>query len=93
MISAVSNQGNLHFILGRDGFNQQRLTKFPERLIMDIHRKVYIILDHLEVHHGAPVADWLEHHKDRIRLFFFPSCSPKYNPDEYMNDLKQAAVS
>ena len=94
MISAISNQGKLHFMFSHESINQQKLIEFLERLIKDIPRKVYIILDNLRVHHGMLVAEWIELHKDQIRLFFLPSYSPEYNPDEYLNnDLKHTIGS
>ena len=94
MISAISNQGKLHFMFSQESINQQKLIEFLERLLKDIHRKVYIILDNLKVHHGTLVAEWVDLHKDQIRLFFLPSYSPEYNPDEYLNnDLKQTIGS
>ena len=94
MISAISNQGKLHFMFSQESVNQQKLIEFLDRLIKDIHRKVYIILDNLKVHHGSLVAEWVELHKEQIRLFFLPSYSPEYNPDEYLNnDLKQSIGS
>ena len=70
MISAISNQGKLHFMFSQESMNQQKLIEFLERLLKDIPCKVYIILDNLKVHHGKLVEDWIEEHKDRIRLFF-----------------------
>ena len=94
MISAISNQGKLHFMFSQESINQQKLIEFLERLIKDLHRKIYMILDNLKVHHGKLVADWVVEHKDQIRLFFLPSYSPEYNPDEYLNnDLKQTIGS
>ena len=52
-------------------------------------RKVYLILDNLRVHHSKAVTEWVEGHKEQISLFYLPSYSPEYNPDEYLNnDLK-----
>ena len=94
MISAISNQGKLHFVFSQESINQQKLIEFLERLIKDLHRKIYMILDNLKVHHGKLVADWVVEHKDQIRIFFLPSYSPEYNPDEYLNnDLKQTIGS
>ena len=94
MISAISDQGKLHFMFSQESINQQKLIEFLERLLKDIHRKVYIILDNLRVHHGKTVAEWAEAHEDQIRLFFLPSYSPEYNPDEYLNNnLKQSIGS
>ena len=28
---------------------------------------------------------WVEKHKDEIEVFYLPSYSPQYNPDEYLN--------
>jgi transposase len=94
MISAISNQGKLYFMFSQESINQQKLIEFLERLLKDIQRKVYIILDNLKVHHGIIVAEWVEEHKNHICLFFLPSYSPEYNPDEYLNnDLKQSIGS
>ena len=49
----------------------------------------YLILDNLKVHHNKKVSEWVEQHKNQIRLFHLPPYSPEYNPDEYLNnDLK-----
>ena len=94
MVSAISNQGKVHFMFSRESINQQKVIEFLEKLLKDVHRKVYMVLDNLKVHHGKIVAEWLEANKDRIRLFFLPSYSPEYNPDEYLNnDLKQTIGS
>ena len=94
MISAISNQGKVHFMFSQESINQQKLIEFLEKLLKDVHRKIYMILDNLKVHHGKIVAEWLEANKDRICLFFLPSYSPEYNPDEYLNnDLKQTIGS
>ena len=92
MISAISNQGKLHFLLYSEAINSERLIGFMEALIKTAKgRKVYIILDNLRVHHSRQVSQWIENHKDEIALFYLPPYSPEYNPDEYLNnDLKQS---
>ena len=64
MISAISSQGKVRFMIYQDTMNQQRLIRFMERLIRASERKVFLILDNLKVHHGKIVAAWLEKHKD-----------------------------
>ena len=100
MISAISNQGKLHFLLYSDAINSERLISFMEAIIKtSANKKVYLILDNLRVHHSKAVSEWVEKHSGQIRLFFLPPYSPEYNPDEYLNnDLKhnigsQAAVN
>ena len=95
MISAISNQGGLHFLLYSEAINSERLIGFMQALIKTSNgRKVYFILDNLKVHHSNLVSQWVNAHKDEIALFHLPPYSPEYNPDEYLNnDLKQTIGS
>lgn len=85
MISAITNQGHVRFMVYEEKMNQQLLLDFLRRLIAVSNRKVFLILDNLRVHHGKIVAAWLEKHKDEIELFFLPPYAPESNPDEYLN--------
>lgn len=85
MISAISSQGKVRFMLYQDTMNQQRLIRFMQRLVRASEQKVFLILDNLKVHHGKLAAAWLEKHKDKIEVFFLPPYAPEYNPDEYLN--------
>lgn len=91
MISAISNQGRLHFMLYSDAINSERLIEFMQSLIKTAAgKKVFLILDNLRVHHSKKVTEWTADHKDEIALFHLPPYSPEYNPDEYLNnDLKR----
>ena len=91
MISAINNQGKLHFLLYSDAINPERLMSFMEAIIKNNDgRKAYLILDNLKVHHSKAVSKWVDEHKGEIRLFYLPPYSPEYNPDEYLNnDLKR----
>ena len=95
MISAISNRGELRFLLYSEAINSERLIGFMEALIKTANgRKVYFILDNLRVHHSKQVSQWVNAHKDEIALFHLPPYSPEYNPDEYLNnDLKQSIGS
>jgi transposase len=55
------------------------------RLIRDAHRKVYLILDNLNVHKSRDVRLWLDAHRQQIEVFYLPPYSPELNPDEYLN--------
>jgi transposase len=94
MISTVTNQGKVRFMLYRQGMNAQVLIKFLTRLIAESERKVFLILDNLRVHHAKLVRQWLEEHKEEIEIFYLPAYSPELNPDEYLNcDLKAGVHS
>lgn len=89
LISSISNQGKVRFMLYQDSFTAQVMLKFLARLIRDADKKVFLILDNLRVHHSKTVKEWLEGKEKQIELFFLPSYSPELNPDEYLNcDLK-----
>ena len=89
MISSITNQGKVRFMLYKETMTSQVLIKFMSRLVKDAPRKVFLILDNLRVHHSKLVQAWLEENKEQIKVFYLPSYSPELNPDEYLNgDLK-----
>ncbi len=89
MISTVTNQGLVQFMIYKENMNADVLIKFLEQLIKCQDNKVFLILDNLRVHHSKIVKKWAEEHKTEIELFYLPSYSPDRNPDEYLNcDLK-----
>ena len=85
MISAITNQGHVRFMMYEEQMNQQLLIDFMSRLISESKRKVFLILDNLKVHHGKIVKTWLEEHRAQIEVFFLPPYAPELNPDEYLN--------
>ncbi len=89
MISTITNQGLVEFMIYSGTMDSDRLILFLEQLIKGKKRKTFLILDNLRVHHSKLVKKWLEQNTDRIELFYLPSYSPEKNPDEYLNcDLK-----
>ena len=89
MISTVTNQGKLRWMIYRENLSSQVFIGFLKRLIKDSARKIYLIVDNLKVHHSALVKEWLAAHNERIEIYYLPSYSPERNPDEYLNnDLK-----
>lgn len=91
LVSAVTNQGGLRWMVLDRGITAALLIVFLERLIRDAGCKVFLILDRLPVHRGRAVRDWLAGHRSQIEVFHLPAYSPELNPDEGLNaDLKQA---
>lgn len=91
MISAITNQGKVRFMLYEEKMTAAVFIKFLNRLVHDSPKKVFLIVDNLKVHHSKPVKQWLgeEENRNRIELFYLPSYSPELNPDERLNgDLK-----
>lgn len=91
MISAITNQGTVRFMLYESTMTAKVLKKFLRALIESTPGKVFLILDNLRVHHAKVVKRWLERKtvKRYLEVFFLPAYSPELNPDEYLNcDLK-----
>lgn len=89
MISTVTNQGKVEFMVYSGTMNADRLIEFMKQLIKDRPQKIFLILDNLRVHHSKIVGQWVGENKSKIEIFYLPSYSPEKNPDEYLNcDLK-----
>jgi transposase len=90
LISAVSNRGELRWMVLDGAIKAPVLIGFLQRLIRDSRRKIFLILDRLPVHRSAVVREFLARHKAKIEVSYLPSYSPELNPDEGLNaDLKQ----
>lgn len=93
MISTVTNQGTLRFMMFDGSFTATVFLKFLKRLIHKTPAKIFLIVDNHKVHHAKKVQSWLEKNKGKIELFFLPAYSPELNPDELLNqDVKSNAV-
>lgn len=93
MISAITNQGKLNFMVFKDSFNTEVFLEFLRRLLRQIQRKVFLIVDGHPVHRGIKVRKWAEKHHRQIMLSYLPGYSPELNPDELLNqDIKSNAV-
>lgn len=89
MVSTVTNQGQVQFMIYSGSMNAERLIEFMTQLIKNREQKIFLILDNLRVHHGKIVKQWVQENINKIELFYLPSYSPEKNPDEYLNcDLK-----
>lgn len=57
LISTITNQGKIRFMVYDGKMNSQTLITFMKRLIKNYDRKIYLILDNLRVHHSYLVKD------------------------------------
>jgi transposase len=91
MISSLTNQGKLRFMVYDGALNATIFLDFLKRLVRDAVQKLFLIVDNLRVHRARIVTTWVEANKDKIELFYLPPYAPDRNPDEFLNnDLKQA---
>lgn len=90
MISTVTNEGKVRWMMYEGKMDSSRYIQFLRRLIARSKRKIFLIVDQLSVHESADVQVWLYEHREKIECFGLPKYSPELNPDEYLNgDLKQ----
>ena len=93
MISALTNLGQLSWMVFRERFTTKVFTEFLRRLTKQAGRKVFLIVDGHPVHRSRAAKTWAARHADQIELFFLPGYSPELNPDELLNnDVKSNAV-
>jgi transposase len=93
LISAVTNRGELRWMVLDSAIKPPDLLRFLARLVRDAGQKVFLILDRLPVHRSARIRAWLAGREAEIEVFHLPGYSPELNPDEGINgDLKQAVT-
>jgi len=89
MISTITNQGKVRWMIYTGKMNAALFIVFLTRLVAGAAKKVFLIVDHLSVHEAAAVEEWLADKKETIEVFYLPKYAPERNPDEYLNcDVK-----
>ena len=90
VISALTNKGEMNFMVFEGRFQAPTFIAFCERLIKQTRRKVFLIVDGHPVHRAAMTTQWLQENATRIERFFLPGYAPDLNPDELLNgDIKR----
>jgi len=93
MMSAITNRGQLAFMVFKCRFTTNVMIVFLGRLVRHAGRKVFVILDGHPVHRAKAVGRWLAEHAEQIEMFLLPGYSPELNPDELLNnDVKSNAL-
>jgi transposase len=89
MISTITNQGKVRWMIYEGKMNAALFIVFLTRLIAGAKKKLFLIVDNLSVHEAAAVEEWLADKKEKIEVFYLPKYTPERNPDEYLNcDVK-----
>src|SRR3954454_18970562 len=89
MISTITNQGKVRWMIYDGRMNAALFIVFLTRLIAGASKKIFLIVDNLSVHEAAAADEWLADKKDQIEVFYLPKYTPERNADEYLNcDVK-----
>jgi transposase len=69
LISTVTNQGKVRWMVLNGALDSAQLIAFLKRLVKDAKRKVFLILDNLRVHHAKLVKAWLANIRTKLKYF------------------------
>ncbi|MGH8528411.1 MAG: IS630 family transposase [Nevskiales bacterium] len=89
MISAITNRGQLAFMVFHGQFDARLFIRFMQRLLKQVPGKLYLIVDGHPVHRSVVARDFVSANTARLRLIRLPGYCPELNPDELLNqDVK-----
>jgi transposase len=76
LISAVTNKGELRWMVLDGAITAPDLLRFLTRLVQEAQQKVFLILDRLPVHRSAKVRNWLVGREAQIEVFYCLATAP-----------------
>ena len=93
LLSAISAQGGLNFMVCTGTVGASRFCEFLDRLMQGRRRKVFLVVDGHSMHKAKAVEEHVGKYGGRLELFFLPPYSPELNPDELVwNHVKTHTV-
>jgi transposase len=72
MLSSTSNRGTVRFIVYTGRFTAEVMLNFIRRILKQIDRKVFLIVEGNSVHRRRAVQKFLAENEERVRLFQLP---------------------
>jgi transposase len=82
MLSAISAEGELHFMLHEGRVNAQVFIRFLQQLMLERKRPVILVVDGHSIHKAKDVLAYVESTEGMLELAYLPPYSPQLNPDE-----------
>jgi transposase len=93
LVSAVSPQGVLRFMVVDGRMTAVRFIAFLKRLLHNQTQPIFLIVDQHSSHRAKAVQEFVASTDGHLELFFLPPYSPELNPDELVwNHLKTHGV-
>ena len=72
MISTITNEGELRFMLYDGTMTGPLFVLFQTRLLIGATRKIILIVNHLKVHESEAVQVWLYQHQVQLEIIGLP---------------------
>ena len=89
VLSMVTASGELTFEVTTEKMDSSRFIQFLEKVLSKRTRLLVLMVDNASYHTSNEVKEFIEKHKDKIRLFFMPPYAPELNPAEQVwNEIK-----
>ena len=93
IISAISAQGQLRFMMTHGRVTAAVFIEFLKRLLVNAPSPIFLIVDGHPTHKAKAVKRFIEKQDGDLELYYLPPYSPELNPDELVwNDLKNKAL-
>ena len=93
IISAISAQGQLRFMMTHGRVTAAVFIEFLKRLLVNAPSPIFLIVDGHPTHKAKAVTRFIEKQDGDLELYYLPPYSPELNPDELVwNDLKNKAL-
>ncbi|GFE60584.1 transposase [Geobacter sp. AOG2] len=74
MLSSISNQGKIRFMIYKDEITSSKFTKFIDNLIKESNKKIFIIFYNEEIYQSNSVHKWLDRRKKKIDVIYLEDC-------------------
>lgn len=82
MLSAISAQGELKFMVHEGTANAETFIEFLTRLLTGASTPIYLIVDGHSIHTCAKTTEFVKSKKGKLKIFVLPPYSPQLNPSE-----------
>lgn len=89
VLSFITGEGEMHYSLEMGKINASRYIDFLKQILKGRTRPLILIIDKASFHTATTVKAFDRANRKRLRIYFFPTDSPKLNPDEQVwNEIK-----
>ena len=89
VVSIVTATGDLIYAIEEKTIDGKRYIEFLQKIVQGRTPPLLVIADNASYHRSKEVRNFVRAHRQKIRMFFLPTPSPKLNPDEQVwNEIK-----
>lgn len=82
LISAITNRGDMRFMITEGRVTARVFLEFLKRLVHGSNRPIYVISDGHPIHKAKMIKEYVESTNGMLTIYYLPPYSPELNPDE-----------